>query len=84
MDRLYKRFLIAGLLLACSPALGQQNDTQEVLQISITRQDLNVIGQALGQMPFNVAAPVIQRLNQELSAKAQKPSDPPKEPTKEK
>lgn len=35
-------------------------------QISLTADDLNVIGQLLGQAPWSVANPLIQKLNQQV------------------
>jgi hypothetical protein len=43
--------------------------------IKLTDEQMNVVGQALGELPFKVSAPIIQAINAQLQA-AQVPPAP--------
>jgi hypothetical protein len=36
--------------------------------IKLTDEQMNVVGQALGELPFKVSAPIIQAINAQLQA----------------
>jgi hypothetical protein len=77
-----KRFLpvLIFATMIAAPACAQERT-----KIEVTGAELQVIGQALGKMPFEVAAPVIKVLQDQINAadaaKAAPPAKPP-EPAK--
>lgn len=72
------KYLIAVAVAAgcCfSAAYAQQQQPQEYT-IKLTAQDLDVIGAGLGEQPFNKAAPLINKLRQQVMEQQQsKPDD---------
>lgn len=69
--------LIAVILLStvASAALSQQ--AQRTVTLQVTEADLATIARALEAMPYRDAAPVIARLQQQITAQAQKADPPP-------
>ncbi|MEE9481827.1 hypothetical protein [Methylobacterium ajmalii] len=45
-----------------------------VLKIELPLSSLNVIGQALGELPLKIAGPVMGELNKQISAQLQPPA----------
>ena len=79
-----KKLVLIGCLLA-SPCLAQQQQlpTQEYT-IKLTAQQLDVIGAGLGDQPFNKAAPLINKLRQQVIEQQQAAQPKLEEPAKDK
>ena len=45
--------------------------------LTLTDEQLQIIGAALAELPFRVAAPVISEINRQLAAQQPKPEDAP-------
>lgn len=71
-----KLFAIAAALMFATPVVAQQEFT-----LKVTPAEINVIGEALGFMPYSKAAPLIQKLQVQVNAQSQPPA--PVEPAKE-
>lgn len=73
-------FIASALVLAALlSAHAQQQQPQQVFTLQISEPDLNVIGQALGKMPYEMSAGVIARLQQQVNAQMEaekKAADP--------
>jgi hypothetical protein len=75
------RYIIAGLLLSTS-AFAQASQTPAPqptvnFTITVTAQELDTIGNGLGNMPFKDAAPLINKLREQVIAQTKKPDDKP-------
>lgn len=46
------------------------------MKLDLTQEHLQIIGAALGEMPYRVAAPVIAEINRQIAAQ-EAPTDPP-------
>lgn len=64
------RIIIVTCLMAV-PACAQQQQPSQEYTIKLTAQDLDVIGAALGEQPFNKAAPLINKLRQQVMEQQQ-------------
>lgn len=66
------RSSVAVVMVMALPAMAQQSQapTQEYT-IKLTAQDLDVIGAGLGDQPFNKAAPLINKLKQQVMEQQQ-------------
>lgn len=75
-----KRYIIIGLLFSTSafaqaPAPAPQQPT---FTVTVTAQELDAIGNALGKAPFEVAAPIIQKLREQVIAQSKSVDNPEK------
>ena len=69
------RYIIAGLLFSTSAfAQTPPAQPQVTYTVTVTAQELDTIGNALGKAPFEVAAPIIQKLREQVIAQS-KPVD---------
>jgi hypothetical protein len=60
-----------------------QQPLPDKYNITLTPQELDLIGNGLGSMPFKDAAPLINKLREQVMAQQPKPVEkPPVEPTK--
>lgn len=67
-----KLIWVAGFVLAFAvPTLAQQE-----VNLKVTTEDVNVIGKALGKMPFDEVAGLIQKLREQIMQQ-QKPAEVP-------
>ena len=66
-----KRYLIIGMLLSTAAMA-------EDFTIKLTGPELDVIGKGLGTQPFNDAAPLLQKLREQVAAQQPKPQEPAK------
>lgn len=64
-----KKFLIAVLLMA-TPAMAQDRE----FTIKVNQKELETIAKALGKQPFDEAAPVIQKLQQQIAPQVTPPA----------
>lgn len=69
-----KRYVIIGLLFSTS-AFGQVPAPQPTYNVTVTAQELDAIGNALGKAPFEVAAPIIQKLREQVIAQSKPVTD---------
>lgn len=46
-----------------------------MFELKLTEQQLNVIGAALSELPFKVAAPVLQAINTQIAEQAKPKED---------
>lgn len=67
---MYRSRIVIVTCLMAVPACAQQQPTQEYT-IRLTAQDLDVIGAGLGEQPFNKAAPLINKLRQQVMEQQQ-------------
>jgi len=44
-----------------------------MFNIELTEQELNIIGQALGEMPYRLAEPVLRKLQEQVNQQQQQP-----------
>jgi hypothetical protein len=66
-----KRYLIIAMLLSTSAMA-------EDFTIKLTGPELDIIGKGLGTQPFNDAAPLLQKLREQVTAQQAKPQEPVK------
>jgi len=71
-------FITAISSLIFSSAVAQE--PSRTFNFTITSEDLQVIGKALDERPFKEAAPVIQRLNQQVQSQVKPPVPMPTKP----
>ncbi len=62
------------LILTVTPVMAQEPPKQ--FNLTVTMEDLQVIGNALDDLPFKKAAPIIQKLNQQIQAQQTPPTRP--------
>jgi hypothetical protein len=63
-----KSILLAGIiLLASAPAFAQSAPSDKVL-LTVTRAELQVIGQGLMELPYKTVAPVMNDLQAQVNA----------------
>lgn len=69
------------LALAMSSASAQQPAPPSEYTIKLTSQELNVIGEALGELAFKKSAPVINSIQKQVNEKniSNKPEEPKKD-----
>lgn len=60
-----KRLIIAALMVAPSLALAQQPSPQE-FTLKLSASELDIVGKALEEIPFKTAAPLMQKLRQQI------------------
>jgi hypothetical protein len=63
-----KRFILIGMLVA-TPAFAQQPTEYT---IKLTPAELDTIGKGLGDVPFKEAAPLLQKLREQIAAQQPK------------
>ena len=65
--------LIGGLAamsaFAEEPAVQQE---QKTYTLTVTEAELNVIGQAIGELPYRVSAPILAKLQQQIQMASKK------------
>lgn len=66
-----KKILLLSLILFPSIAMAQEPPKQFTL--TVTQEDLQVIGSALEALPFKQAAPLIQKFNQQIQSQVRPP-----------
>lgn len=59
-----KKLLLLTTLLIPSIAFAQ--DQKKEFDLKVTQEELQIIGKALDERPFKEAAPLIQKLNQQI------------------
>ncbi len=77
-------FIVSVLSLAATPAYAQQAPAPQEFNLKITSDDVNTIGKALGKLPFDDVAPLIQKLRQQIVEQSQaqaKPAEVPVAPS---
>ena len=47
------------------------------MKLELTQEQLQIIGAALNELPYRVAAPLIAEINRQLAAQQPKPEDAP-------
>jgi hypothetical protein len=78
------RFTATALVLATLLPTTLHAQQPEVYTLTVTAQDVNAIGQALGDQPYKTAAPLITKLNEQIAkqisdaAKAKQTGSEPK------
>ena len=72
-----KRFVIA-LALIATPAMAQ-SPTPTEYNLKLSPAELDIVGKALGTQPFNDAAPLLNKLRQQVVDQSPKP-EPKVEP----
>ena len=74
--------LILAASLIVSPAMAQEQSSQpSEYVLKITPQELDLLGKALGGLPYNNVAPLLQKLRSQV-VEQQKPKKVEKEPKK--
>lgn len=63
-----KKYLLMGMLLS-TPAMSEE------FTIKLTGPELDTIGKGLGTQPFNDAAPILQKLREQVVAQQSKKDD---------
>jgi hypothetical protein len=66
-----KRYIIIAMLLSTSAMA-------EDFTVKLTGPELDIIGKGLGTQPFNDAAPLLQKLREQVTAQQAKPQEPGK------
>lgn len=66
--------------LLAAPALAQQLP-EKTYNLTVTAAEINVLAEALGEVPAKRANPLIMKLNAQVQAQ-DKPAEPAKEPAK--
>ena len=75
------KLIFIGCLIV-SPAMAQEQSSQpSEYVLKITPQDLDLMGKALGTMPYNDIAPLLQKLRSQV-VEQQHPKKAEKEPKK--
>lgn len=70
-----KLLLVLGIMATAFPAVAQE---QKHFNLSVTGDDLQIIGKALEDKPFKDVAPLIQKLNMQIQAQSRPaPVKPP-------
>lgn len=77
-----KRYIIVAMLLATSAMAQVPAQPAVNFTITVTAQELDAIGNALGAMPFKDAAPLIGKLREQVMAQTTKPVEKPVEEKK--
>lgn len=73
-DRSFLGFLVGATVTATVINFGLQAQAQApapqqpTYNVTVTAQELDAIGNALGKAPFEVAAPIIQKLREQVIA----------------
>ena len=70
-----KRFVIALVFLA-TPAMAQNTQPTEY-NLKLSPAELDIVGKALGTQPFNDAAPLLNKLRQQVVDQSPKPEAKP-------
>jgi hypothetical protein len=80
-NKIVRKYILIAIFLASEPALSQE---AKPFTFTVTPQELGVIAQALGSMPYREAAPVLHKLEAQLREQQAKPAAPgaPVEPEK--
>lgn len=70
-----KKLLLTMMFL---PVLSLPSNAQEqkTFKLTVTSEDLQIIGTALDDLPFKKAAPLIQKLNQQIQMQTTPPAKP--------
>jgi hypothetical protein len=50
---------------------------EQTFTITLTRAQLDIIGTALGELPFKIAAPLFNDINQQITDQAKPPAETP-------
>jgi hypothetical protein len=66
------------LTLVAFPTVLQAQEVPQTYQLMVTVPEINVIAKGLGTLPYNDVAPLMQKLQQQITSQ-QKPVDKPKE-----
>lgn len=61
-----KKYIFIGMLLSTAAYAQQQEFT-----IKLTGPELDIIGRGLGEVPFKDAAPILQKLREQVAAQQQ-------------
>ena len=76
---MHKILMLAAAVLIASPAIAQQTAQPQVaptehIKVDLSMQELQTIGNALGKLPYENAAPILNSLSKQLDeyAKAKK------------
>ena len=79
-----KRLVIALALLLPIPAMAQavQSTAPTEYSLKLLPAEVDIVGRALGTQPFNDAAPLINKIRQQVIEQQPKPVEPVKEPEK--
>lgn len=84
------RFTATALLFTALFPTTIQAQQPEVFTLTVTGQEVSLIGQALGDQPYKTAAPLINKLNEQIAkqiseaAKAKSPEADTKKPEDQK
>lgn len=61
-----KRFIIA-LAMLSTPAMAQQATPVKEYNLKITADEVTMLGDALGYLPYSKVAPLFQKLQQQIN-----------------
>ncbi len=78
-----KRLILAAMLVATPVFAQQQMQVPSEYNLKIVPADVDTIGKALGKMPFDEVAPLIQKLREQISQQQQALNAPKPEQKKE-
>ena len=71
-----KKWYFGLAMLLSTSAMAQE------FTVKLTGPELDIVGKGLGTQPFNDAAPVLQKLREQVAAQQAKPGEPAKEEEK--
>lgn len=78
------RFTLAAFFaLSTATAALAQTPTPVEYRLTVTAQDIQTLGAALGELPYKSSAQLVQKLNAQIAqqdAERNKPADPKPEP----
>lgn len=67
MNRFTATALVFAILAPPTVWAQQAPTTPEVYTLTVTSQEVQILGQALGEMPYKTSQPVIQKLNDQIT-----------------
>ena len=78
-----KKLILIAMLMVPATVYAQQlpmptNPPDQTVKFEVTVQDLNLIGEGLGSLPFSRVAPLMNKLQAQINAQQQQAK--PKEP----
>ena len=77
------RYVMIGMVVTAWPIASQAQQPLAEYIVKLTPAQLDTIGEGLGFMPFNKAAPLINTLREQVMAQQPKPEVPKVEAPKE-